>query len=115
MKKKLIVGFALLLCLVTLPACGSNKLNGSYQAKINLFLVEGTDTLKFKDDKVTEIDSNGETINKGTYTIKDNVLKIKIGKYHMKAKLADDHNSFTVTSADGLVDLISGTKYKLKN
>lgn len=115
MKKKLIVGFALLLCLVTLPACSSNKLNGSYQAKINLLLVEGTDTLKFKDDKVTEIDSNGETINKGTYTIKDNVLKIKIGKYHMKAKLADDHKSFTITSADGLLDLISGTKYKLKN
>lgn len=113
MNKKRIVGFiALLVMMFTLTACG-NKLDGDYKGKVHFMFTETTDTLTFKGDSVEE-KQDGKVINKGTYTISDGKLNIKLGEYHMVALLSQDKKSFVVQSAEGLANLAKGTTYDKK-
>ncbi|MDV7757855.1 hypothetical protein [Liquorilactobacillus mali] len=111
MKKKLIIGLVVMLGLI-LTGCG-NRLSGSYTGKIQLFFIEQKDTWIFNGDKVTE-KQNGKVVSRGTYKINGDNIKFKMGKYHINAKLSDGRKSFTITSADGLVNLVKGTTYTKK-
>lgn len=111
MKKKTLLGLVFLLGLFTLTACGSNTLSGDYTGKIKILFSVTNDTLRFKENTVIELDEDGKEINKGSYEIKDDQLKMKIGDSTMNATLSKDKKSFLVTSADGFADLASGTTY----
>ena len=113
MKKNIILIATILFVLVGLSACSSKKLKGTYTTKINVILAETTNTLTFKDDTVTER-QDGEVTNKGTYTISDNKLEIKLGDYHMTADLSKDRKSFTITSSDVLGGVGKGLNYTLE-
>lgn len=110
-KRKVLISFIVMMGLL-LTGCG-NKLSGAYTGKITLLFVEQKDTMIFDGDKVTE-KQNGKVIDKGTYKIDGDDLTIKINDYHLRAKLSDNRKSFTVTSADGIANLVKGTTYTKK-
>ncbi|MGX7024598.1 hypothetical protein [Vagococcus hydrophili] len=117
MKKKLTFGLTLVLfSLLVLSACGSKKLSGDYTAKINLLLTEETVTLRFKDDKVFEINDSGEEKKEATYEINDNELKMKYpDDITVDAVLSKDKKSFTIKATDDLSGIfINNVKFTKK-
>ena len=110
MKKKITLVLFTIGIAVLITACGSKKISGEYTTTINMLFAETKNTLTFDGDKVTE-KQDGEITNKGTYTISDNQLEIKLGDYHMSATLSKDKKSFTITSSDVLGGVGKGLKY----
>ena len=110
-KKKVLISFIVMMGLI-LTGCG-NKLSGAYTGKVTLLFVQQKDTMIFDGDKVTE-KQNDKITNKGTYKIDGDDLTININGYHMRAKLSDNRKSFTITSADGIANLVKGTTYTKK-
>lgn len=82
-------------------------ISGDYASKTTIFGVTSSDTLVFDGKKVSEKDTD----NKGTYEISGDTLKMKFGDYTITAKLAKDHQSFTITNASGVAGLLAGKKY----
>ncbi|MEJ1320085.1 hypothetical protein QY890_04745 [Latilactobacillus sakei] len=66
-------------------------ISGRYTANLGV----SKDTSVFKDDTVTEYQSN-EKSGKGTYGIKDGDLKIKLNDTEITAELAKDKKSFKI-------------------
>ncbi|MFL2079434.1 hypothetical protein [Marinilactibacillus psychrotolerans] len=108
--KKLIIGLFTVVSLVVLSACGSNTLNGDYTGTFSLLGMESPITMRFDGDTVYDI-QEGEETNTGTYEIDDDELIMTIDEYTVNADLSDDRESFTVTSADGLVAMLSGVTF----
>lgn len=108
--KKLIMGIFTLVSLVVVSACGSNTLNGDYTGTFNFLGMESPINMRFDSDTVTEI-RDGEETNSGTYKIEEDELIITIDDYNLTAELSDDKESFTVTSADGILEMMSGIKF----
>lgn len=100
MKNKRTFGLALVLLSLTiaLTACRTKKLDGDYVGKVNLLFTEVSPTLRFKGDKVIEIDEDGVEENEASYKITDNELDIIYSSDDtVTAQLSKDKKSFTVT------------------
>lgn len=111
MKKHTIIASVVIVAIVIIGffAVGhSNKLAGHYTANVG----GSKDTFVFKDDTVTEYQSNQKT-GKGTYEIKDGDLKIKLNDTEITAELAKDKKTFKIESTgNALTDmLVGGMKY----
>lgn len=85
----------------------SSTLNGSYTAQMFVGL---TRTLQFEGDTVITIFDDQET-NIGTYEIDGNELIMTIDGLNIRANLSANGESFTVTSADHLLGMISGITF----
>lgn len=109
--KKMLIGMFTVLSIFILSACGSDSLSGDYTGTVTLLWVESTSTMRFDGDSITEVNSEGEETNSGTYEIIDDELIMTINQYNIRAELSEDRESFTVTSADGLVQMLSGVTY----
>ncbi|MGG5342402.1 hypothetical protein [Enterococcus sp. AZ192] len=100
MKKSGAIILLLFSLTIVLSACGTNKLNGDYTGKINLFFTESTATLRFNGNKVTEVDDKGNETNEATYKISDNELEITHSdETTTLAELSEDKKSFTIKSS----------------
>ena len=110
MKKKIVLGIIMLVSVMTLSACGSNKLSGNYTGKVKFLPMEQESTMTFNGDKVTE-KQNGKVTSEGTYKIEYNQLQMELNGTNMTADLSKDRKSFTIKSAEGLAGLANGTKF----
>lgn len=108
--KKLFIGLFTVVSLAVLSACGSDTLDGDYTGSVNLLFMEAPVTMRFDEDTVTEI-QEGEVRNSGTYEIDDDELILTLDEYTVRADLSDDRESYTITSADGLLEVMSGTTF----
>ncbi|SCA92126.1 conserved exported hypothetical protein [Pseudolactococcus piscium] len=110
MKKTIVLGLIMLVGIVTLSACGTNKLSGDYTGKVKFLLMEQESTMTFNGDKVTEKE-DGKVTGKGIYKIEDNQLIMNLDDTNITADLSKDRKSFTIKSAEGLAGLANGTKF----
>ncbi len=108
--KKVMIGLFTVVSLVVLSACGSNTLDGDYTGTFSFLGMESPITMRFDADTVTEI-QDGEETNSGTYEIEDDELTMTVDEYNIVAELSDDRESFTVTSATGLLEMLSGITF----
>lgn len=105
-KRNILLMLVLLSLTIALSACGSKKLDGDYVGKIKLLFTESAATLRFKGDKVIEIDDEGAEIKEASYKITDNKLEIIYSDDDiLTAELSDDKKSFTIKSATGASEL----------
>lgn len=105
-KRNIVLMLVLLSLTIVLSACGAKKLEGDYVGKINLIFTETSATLRFKGDKVIEIDDEGVETKEASYKITDNKLEIIYSDDDiLTATLSDDKKSFTITSATGTSEL----------
>ncbi|MDN6729574.1 MAG: hypothetical protein L0L57_05320 [Alkalibacterium sp.] len=88
----------------------SDSLNGNYTGIFGLQYEENQRTIRFDGESVTTI-QEGEITNSGTYEIDDDKLIISMNGIKIRSILQDDKKSFTVKSADGLLDVISGITF----
>ncbi|HDT9276031.1 TPA: hypothetical protein RF512_000607 [Listeria monocytogenes] len=111
MKKKIkVVVMVMLFSLITLSACGTNKLDGDY-VKIgkNLFGNETKETLIFEADKVSLVGNKNSYSLEGTYAITKNNVVITIDGKSETAKLSKDKKTLIFESNNGFIP--SGATY----
>lgn len=111
MKKKIkVVVMVMLFSLITLSACGANKLDGDYvKTGKSLFGNETKETLKFEDDKVNLVGNKDSYSLEGTYTISKNSVEITIEGKSETAKLSKDKKTLIFESNNGFIS--SGATY----
>ncbi|MDK1733429.1 hypothetical protein N0K71_07315 [Dellaglioa algida] len=90
MKNKIIMGFMIVLGMITLSACGSNTLDGKYTYKSN--------TYTFKDNRVEQTVDGKIAGPAGTYTVSGNKIIMKLANITTEAKLIDGKKAFSITS-----------------
>lgn len=88
----------------------SDFLNGNYTGTFGLLYEETYRTIRFDGKSVATI-QEGEKTDSGTYEINGDNLIITIDGIKIRAELQEDKESFTVKSADGLLDVISGITF----
>ena len=99
-KRNVVLTFVLLSLTIALTACGTKKLDGDYIGKVNLLFTEISPTLRFKGDKVIEIDEDGSEENEASYKITDNQLDITFSDDNtVTAELSKDKKSFIVSQS----------------
>lgn len=92
----------------------SPTINGDYTGTFGLQYEESLRTIRFEGNTVTAILDDSKTIS-GTYEIDGDELIIAIDGFNIRADLSDDREYFTVTSADGLLEVITGITFTNKN
>ncbi|MGR3741205.1 hypothetical protein [Companilactobacillus sp. DQM5] len=111
--KSIVIGVAVILLIIigfVWHNYNASRLEGSYTGKVTVLFTSTKDTMTFSKDKTFKDGSN-----KGTYEIDKDELKMKFKDgTRINADLSKDRKSFEITSASGLVDMASGTKY-IKN
>lgn len=88
----------------------SSRLNGNYTGSFGLQYMESLRTMRFDGDTITAIQEDVE-ISSGTYKIDGDELIITMDEFTVRANLSVDREYFTVTSADGLLGVISGITF----
>lgn len=105
---------------ISIHSYNSQRMEGSYTAKINMFFFTEKDNITFSKDKTFiegSTDLKKSERNKGTYEISGNKLNLKWNKGGYKAKciLSKNRKSFYIKSANGALSVAQGIKFKKDN
>lgn len=100
LRQRTFLGVLFLLGLLVLTSCGLGGLRGNYKTESSILTNNTEVVLRFKGKSVSTIGKNGKVVEKGSYEISDDELKIKMGDDNLKAQLSDDKKSFRVKSID---------------
>ncbi|MHC9537828.1 hypothetical protein ACVQ8P_08545 [Dellaglioa sp. BT-FLS60] len=90
MKNKIIMGFMIVLGMITLSACGSSTLDGKYTYKSNTYIFKNNTVEQTVDGKIA-----GPA---GTYTVSGNKIKMKLAGITTEAKLINGKKAFSIIS-----------------
>lgn len=96
--KKFIIGLLTTVSLVLLSACGADTLDGDYSGTYGFGESELAATMEFDGDGESVVWNDGNGTAPGTYEIDNDEIIIDLNGFNLTADLADNRESFTVTS-----------------